>query len=424
LIKEPIKLREKLETWGFRDLPIFNPNDYRRKLVNLDEDFNYYISEIEEQAITGKRHGKNWKKEWGYGKSTFLYNICDFINHNYLLQPIPKTSKPLHLRICGIFLPTPLKLDDVTKQLFALGELALPSLPEHATIDFKEVMKIIAYNILYEATQEDPRFKKLKSIQDIESIILQDPQSRSEALKEMASFLDQKLPWGSTIKEDIRTGLTDLTYPPSTAFFQEGYNKIRRRINFERLAYLLKLARIFVVVIVDQVEFATAGQLKELIKLVTDEERCGHVHLATVMRQDWKGWTKPALLKDYQTLMERLSDERLSPMPEDGAKDLVISLLDTFRKTEVTVPDRSYPFSENAVEYLINKAKDPAVHNEVNPRRLLELITRILRFAYRNCDMSITKELLEKTEYDTVIQEVLGVVEEVEEETEEVETLG
>jgi len=424
MAKEPMKLQAKLETWGFKVLPLFNPNEYRRKLVDLDEDFNFYISEIETQAITGKRHGKNWKKEWGFGKSTFLYNVCDFINHNYLIQGITESSKaPLYRRICSIFLPTPMKLNDVVKQLFVEEKLVLPSLPEHTPIGAKDLMRIAAFHILLEANKENQNFKNLKTIHDVETIIQQDVKIRTEAFKNMGDYLDQRLPWSASINADLKTGLIGLIYPPSSAVFEDGFNKIRVRINFERLAYILKLAKIFVLLVIDQVEYATGGQLKELIKLVTDEERYGHIHLATVMRQDWKVWVKPAQIKDYQTLLQRLEDERLSPISEEGAKDLVVSLLDEFRQSEATIPDKYYPFSEKAVEYLIMKAKDPLVHNEINPRKLLELITRVLRLAYRKCDMSITKKTLQKIEYDTLIQQVLGVVA-PEEETEELETLG
>jgi len=425
MAKEPLKLREKLEKWGFKDLPIFNPNEYRRKLVDLDEDFNYYVAEIEEQARTGKRHGKNWKKEWGFGKSTFLYNVCDFINHNYLFHTIPESSKePAYSRICGIFLPSPLKLDDVARQFFASEALVLASLPDHTPIDPKDVMRTVSISILREANKDDPAFNKAKTIQDVESFILQDPKKMSEALKKMDDFLDHKLPWGGKIKEDIKIGLLNLTYPIQSSLFQDGFRAVRVRINFERLAYLLKLARIFVVLVVDQIEYATGGQIKDLIKIVTDEERYGHIHLATVMRQDWKAWVKPSSYKDYETLTERLTEERLSPLTEDGAKDLIISLLDSFRKEEATVPDRYYPFSENAVEYIVENSRDPAVHNEIKPRLLLELTTRILSFAYRRCDELITKELLETPEYDALIQEVKGPRKEVEEEIEEMETLG
>ena len=416
-----MRLRQKLESWGFRSLPIFNPNDYKRRLVDLEEDFNYYIDEILRQAQEGKRHGKNWKKEWGFGKSTFLYNVSDFLNHNYLFHSLGDKSAYSH--IFSIFIPFPEKLNNVIKRLATGEQDYIASLPGNPPISFHEVMRTVAFSILIEANKDNSSIKQTTT-ENIEELLQEKPKLRNEILENMKKHLEDRLPWSKTINEDLAVGLVEMTYPIGTAVFEEGFKKVRKRLNFDVFSYLLKLAKIFLVIIVDQVEYATASQLKELIQLVTDEENYAHIHLATVMRTDWRAWVKPSQQKDYQTLTERLEEERLSPLSEEGAKQLIISLLDEFRSSESTIPDRFYPFTEDAIEYLIKKSRDPAVHNEINPRRLLQLVTRVLSLAYRKCHSTISKKLLQTEEYDSQIEQTIGPIEAMEEEFEETETLG
>jgi len=402
LAKEPVKLIEKLQSWGFTTLPTFDPNDYGRPMVGLAEDLNFYVNRLEREATVGKRHGTNWVKEHGFGKSTFLYNVCDFVNRNYFLKPISEPTMAKYSRILAIYVPFPSKLDEVVRRLLSASAY-FPSVRGRPEIGYKSVLSILAYQILLEANRRNPALDKVSTIEQAREVIEKDPKTKSDAIAATENFLEQHLPFTGKKKKEIKAGIKQLFYPIDSAEFENGMQILRNRLSFESLALLLRFARVFLLLVADQVEYLTLPQLKDLIKIATSDDQFGHIHLATVWRADWQVWVKPDKIKDYNTLMYRLEDQRLGALSMQDGQELVGSVLDEFRSREASLPDRFHPVTEKALKYLLNKSKDPLVHNEVHPRRLLNLVTQILSLAYRRCDTTITAKLLQSEAYEQLI---------------------
>lgn len=407
--------------YALRSRPVYDPNDYTSRLVDQKELFDDYIDMLKEQAIGGKRFGRTWRQIWGYGKSIFLFNVCDFLNRNFFwgedLEVESKNRKGAYQRILAIFLPRPHTYPDLVMKALEEGFKGVEENgPVSSSEEYARQVALLLFRKCLEEVKKPSLMNVVKKyIKDPKSVLAIDkalsgaPSDYILSLVPLFRACLRKVlkPISTAEKREIVKYFPLLLFRVDSTDFNEAYRQLVREKNKFLLDLalfnkLLKGAGIFVFWVFDQLENAKSSAYMEALTDISTEREFDNIHPVLVERSDLADYVSRTIFRTYETIRDRTRVMIYPSMKPDVFQELAEALLSKFRdKTPIPYP--SYPYTQEAIKKLTERSRS-------NPRDFLMCIVECLPEAKRLELKEITVKDLEnpQTRLPQIIESIVG----------------
>ena len=407
--------------YALRSRPVYDPNDYTARLVNQKQLFEDYINMLKEQAIGGKRFGRTWRQIWGYGKSIFLFNVCDSLNRNFFwgedFEVESINRKGAYERILAIFLPSPQTYPDLLMKVLEEGFKGVeengpvPSSEEYvrrvALLLFRKCLEEVKKPSLMNAVKR--YIKDPKSIVAIDKALSGAPSDYILSLVPLFKAYLRKVlkPISTAEKREIVKYFPLLLFRVNSTNFNGAYTQLVRErnkflLNLSLFNKLLKSADVFVFWVFDQLENAKSAAYMEALTHISTEREFDNIHFVLVERSDLADYVSRTIFRTYETIRDRTRVMIYPSMKPDVFTELTEALLSKFRdKTPIPYP--GFPYTQEVIKKLTEKSRN-------NPRDFLMCIVECLPEAKRLELKEITAKDLEnpQTRFPQIIESIVG----------------